>query len=55
MTNEGKTYEEGYRDGKQDQMNQQFAAFRKWVITAVTAVLFGAVAYVINTFGKGGS
>ncbi len=52
---ENKDYQAGYRDGTQDQMNKQFAAFRTWFITAVTAALFGAIAYMINTFGKGGS
>ena len=42
MTNKS-PYDQGFNDGKQEQINKQTALVLKWMIGVFTALLFGAV------------
>ena len=42
------SYQDGFRDGEQSQINKQTAAFFKWIVMALTAIFFGAVAILVN-------
>jgi hypothetical protein len=46
------SYQEGFRDGKQWQMNKQTQAFQSWVLKLFTAALFAVVAILVSMWAE---
>lgn len=44
------TYEDGYRAGKQDQINASNEKFQTWVIRIFTAAFFGAIGILASVW-----
>lgn len=42
------SYQDGFRDGQQSQINKQTAAFVKWIVMVFTAFLMGAVGILVS-------